>query len=795
MRPCQIFRRLNVNKARFLSVFLPLLFFTFEAPAAVGPIKGQDAGACARLLSASAIQDPSYYWTPQLETFGGRVELLMSILERHPNFVTANLNFRRNVLDTFSDIPEVIRALGVNAQSLEIQPPQVLSVRYFAQEVQYDESRISSFRRDRENDLKILSLVPSGNITQQLRALKGYKKSIKALFRVLPFLFDSNGNARFTNWDDRAQSTIVEVIRKSTPADLENGYFDFLREHIEPQIKVLIAERGMGEIRQFYQNFRQQFVEKEVRGLIRPTQSGSLEQNAQRVLSIESLPASVAVARGCYGGDCSISSVPYYPLLRGVTVHFIRKSKDLRTQPNGYVISLKVRVGSGQDAKVLPYFLTINGASLTEADVRVAIALVKQSDPDYASSRLVAFPDWSQNPNLVNWDHSRRAMRLETGQAQRVSLPQGWGTLVEYHNLNNPRRSNLYDSNSIATAMVGEFSPRVQFNGAVENTSLMQPGYLRPKRIGDISLLERAIVAGQALQDSTDGNPSTQSQLLQVLQVSESEVKVVGPLLQVSPTQGLTLAQYRDLERQFGFGLRNVLAFEVKTRAKVLSSLYAKSPKLFIEHRARENAKIRDTLLSHYGGESYRAVIESIWDNRDISDNALVRFLNASVKALGSHKIEDYVQLFRTLEGTPDLSHVRGVLAWAYLASGHNDATLARGLSLMFQSTDILVQSLRDAVMDQAASHGYYQIRYPILSVYLEVLNRRESQWRRLEDVFKAWIQDPNVSPSKKADFVMTLIGSGETIFNRYFNEIKDSELPEFWSRMAERTRAYPQFG
>ncbi|HMN67355.1 MAG TPA: hypothetical protein PKC28_02345, partial [Bdellovibrionales bacterium] len=301
----------------------------------------------------------------------------MSIMERHPNFVTANLSFRRNVLDTFSHIPEVRKALGENAQSLEIQPPQVLSVKYFAQEVQYDESRLSSFRRDRENDLKTLKLIPSGSITQQLRALKADKKSIKNLLRVLPFLFDSSGNARFTNWDDRAQATIAEAIRKSTPTDFENGYFDFLREHIEPLIEDLARERGMGEIRQFYQNFRQQFVEKEVRGLIRPTQSGSSEQNAQRVLSIESLPGSVAVARGCYGGDCSILSVPYYPLLRGVTVHFIRKSKDLRAQPDGYVVSLKVRVGSGQDAKVLPYFLTINGASLTEADVRVAIALVK----------------------------------------------------------------------------------------------------------------------------------------------------------------------------------------------------------------------------------------------------------------------------------------------------------------------------------------------------------------------------------------------------------------------------------
>ncbi len=799
MRPCQIFRHLNANRSRFLSVFFLLLFFTYEAHP-VDLSKEKDKGRCSQLLydrgSSGAIQDPSYKWTPQLDTIHGRVELLMSIMQRHPHFVTANLNFKRNVLDTFSQIPEVRKALGENAQSLEIQPPQVLSVKYFAQKVQYDESRLSSFRRDRENDLMTLRLIPSGNITQQLRALKDDMNSIKTLFRVLPFLFDSSGNARFTNWDDRAKATIAETIRKSTPSDFENAYFDFLREHIEPQIEDLIRERGMDKIRQVYQNFRQQFVEKGVRGLIRPTQSGSSEQNAQRVLSIESLPASVSVARGCYGGDCSILSVPYYPLLRGVTVHFIRKSKDIDTQPDGYVLSVKVRVESGKETQVLPYFLTVNGARLSEADVRVAIALVKQSDPDYATSSQVAFPDWSQKPNLslVNWYHSHRAMRLEKGQAKRVSLPQGWRKLVEYHNLNNQTGyTNYYGDSSIVTAMVGEFSPRVQFNGAIENTRLRQPGYLKPSRVVDMSPLERAIVAGQALQDSTDGNRSTQSQLFQVLQVSEGEVRAALPLLQVSPSQGLTLAQYRDLERQFGFGLRNVLAFEVKTRANVLANLYEESPDLFIEHRARENTKVRDTLLSHYGGESYRAIIESIWNNRDISDSGLVRFLNASPQTLGSHKIEDYVQHFRTLNEASNLSHVRDVLAWAYLASGHNDATLARGLSQMFQSTDPLVQSFRDAVMKQAINHGSYQVRYPILSVYLEVFNRAKSGGQ-LEDVFKGWIQDQYVSPSKKADFVMTLIGSGETIFNRYFKEIKNSELPEFWSRIAQRTSFKPYY-
>lgn len=733
-------------------------------------------------------------WTPSLDTLRGRIELLMSVLERHPGFVTANLSFRRNVLETFSHIPAVVKALGTDANSLEIVPPQILSARYYSSAIQYDEQKLRAFRTSREGDLESLSRVLGQDLAQTLRVLKGDKRGIKALFRILPFVFDSQGKPQHAGLAEGARQALIrEHLQNSTPSDWENGYFDFLKEHIDGLIESIAQEKGMGEVRQFYQNFKSQFIEKEVRAVIRP-QGMSQDEQSLRTLSIESLPASVAVARGCYGGDCSILSVPFYPLLKGVTVHFVRKSKDLRAKPDGYMVSVKVETRIEGSTKTIPYVLTVNGATLTQADVQVAVSLLLKSDAGY-QTRTIAFPDWSKNPNLVNWDQSRKAMTLPRGRRAQVKLPDGWNKIVEYHNLNNRTNyTNYYGSDSIATPVVGEFLPIVQIVGDIENTRLLQPGYMRPKRIEEIPTLERAIVAAQALQDAKDSGQSSQRQLLQVLQVDQGQVQAVQPLINLSPSQGLTLAEFRNLESTFGFGLRNVLALEVKTRAKALSQLYEESPELFKEHRARDNAKIRETLIAHYGAEAFKTLLESIWDMREVTDEGLARFLKASVTTFGSNKVEDYIGLAKALnESQRSSSYVSKFLAWAYLASVNTDPSLARGLKVLFESQDSLSQNFLQEVLSQGRAHTHYQKRYPILVVYLEVTSQFGGS-SNLSSSFKRWLQDPTVEATKKADFVLTLIGAGKQTFDEYLSQIKRAELEAFWNRIDQRSCFKPYY-
>ena len=119
-------------------VWILFLCFAFQSHA-IESAKIHDQTGCDRWLKGSTTQGTAE-WTPRPETLQGRVELLMSVLERHSNFVTANLSFRRNVLDTFAHIPAATAALGAHANDLTITPPQVLSTSFFSKTVSYDQN-------------------------------------------------------------------------------------------------------------------------------------------------------------------------------------------------------------------------------------------------------------------------------------------------------------------------------------------------------------------------------------------------------------------------------------------------------------------------------------------------------------------------------------------------------------------------------------------------------------------------------------------------------------------------------
>jgi formylglycine-generating enzyme required for sulfatase activity len=675
----------------------------------------------------------------------------MSILKRHPGFVAANLSFRRNVLDTFAHIPAVTEALGSHAAALAITAPRVLTARYSASEVTYDEGGTEAFRRARLEDLTHLTLVPSGNLAAQLRHLRQDKKAVKALFRVMPFLFDSSGGARFTAWDDSARANIAASITQSTPPDWENLYFDFLKEHITPLIEAVSKDDGMNEIRALYQSTRNQFFERDVRAAIRPTH-GAGGSNAVRTLSIESVPAAVAVARGSYGGDCSILTVPFFPLSKDVNVHFIRKSRDLTAKPDGYVLSVMVEVGAHGQRRRIPYVLTVNGASLTEGDVRVAIDLVMRS----AGASEVAFPDWSRAGALVNWDASKKAMVHARGTAATVTLPQGWSVLDAYHGQNNQTGyTNYYRREAIENALVGEFAAGVHFQGEVESTQQSLPSYLRPEGIAEIPKMERAIVAHQALQDGT-GGASLRRQLLGILNLEEADVEAIAPLTAVSPEQGLTLSQYRLLESRFGFGLREILAFEARTRAKILATLYGESPALLTEHGGRANAKVRQTLAAYYGRGRFKPIIEMIWDASDLSDARVVGLLRESLAALGSPEIETVTAFAGLARSTSIEERLAEAVCDSLSQSLVTDFALGRALGVGLTHGSEAVRAFASRLLNHAASGG---VR-PVQQAFREIWAVSTTAGISFEEAAMRWLSQESGTAAAKAQFLLCHFGS-----------------------------------
>lgn len=267
--------------------------------------------SCSDVVTRTSIQATPAIdeWIPQLDSLQGRIQLLMSILQRHPNFVTANLDFRRNVLEFLSHMPDVLKKLGNFAQNIGITPPQVLSGSYRSRGLMYSNLALDNFRDARIRDLNSLELTVQ-ELPQVLRFLKN-KDEIKALLRIIPFLFSADGKPKFSRWDEEEKDHLRNVIRNSGPPEWENGYLDILPAHLDGIILDVANEDGMSALKSAHLNFMNQFVARTVTGIVQPTVPG-LTVNE---ISLEEIPAVIPL--GVYGGDCSMLSVHTIDCLMG----------------------------------------------------------------------------------------------------------------------------------------------------------------------------------------------------------------------------------------------------------------------------------------------------------------------------------------------------------------------------------------------------------------------------------------------------------------------------------------------
>ena len=110
------------------------------------------ADSCAKAVVRS--------WTASVETIEDRLKLILSLLREHPDLVTANLQYRRSLLELYSHVPELQKALGDQFASLEIHGPKTVSLKYAktADGMIYDEQAIGVFKQDRIKDLKAIRL-------------------------------------------------------------------------------------------------------------------------------------------------------------------------------------------------------------------------------------------------------------------------------------------------------------------------------------------------------------------------------------------------------------------------------------------------------------------------------------------------------------------------------------------------------------------------------------------------------------------------------------------------------------
>ena len=338
-----------------------------------------------------------------VKTLPQRLGFLSTVLQRHHGMVSANTNFRRNMLEPLGHVDALTGKLGANSTHLELTPPRVLTARYSSSGERIVYNNLREFKEARVEDIQGLAedIVPHGTLQEQIIKLKEtsidpstgrfdekvFRRKLSKLIRVAPLLFDSSGKALFKNLEEVELKHISERINAMEAGELESVYGDLFNEHLDPLVRKIavssVDSNGKkikpGQVVEILESTRNNFIAKEVKAAVRP-ESHSGEEVSQRQLIAETVPGPVALFRGCYGGDCSILSVPYHPLIKGTRSYFLRKKEG--EQPVGYMFVAEVTV----EGKKLPYIITVNGATLSEQDVAMAVKMVAR---DFGTNEVV----------------------------------------------------------------------------------------------------------------------------------------------------------------------------------------------------------------------------------------------------------------------------------------------------------------------------------------------------------------------------------------------------------------------
>lgn len=727
----------------FAALYVSTAAFLFAAGDGKRPVP---SAACAKTLS----------WLAKADTIGDRIKLLVSLLDRHPNIITSNLQWKRSLLEAYAHVPELRQKLGKDAASFETTAPTIRHARYVASgEAKVNEEAIKKFLEGRILDLQGSSLVDRGDLATQIRHLKQnskrstdgafdkkvFTKKVKKLLQLVPLLFDSNGKALFNHFEVEREQ-IAARVRNLTAAELENVYGDLLKEHLSKLIEEIAEEKGLGQVQIIFENMRNQFLEREVRAALTPISStGGVAE--ERTLSLESLPAWASIVRGCFGGDCSILSVPYYSLVKGTKVYFIRKGNDLSERPSGYAVSVPVVV----DGKTVPYILTINGVTLTKVDVEMTVRMIA----DEYQSEDVVLPDFKAHPYLVNSDASRQGMAQEKRKAVSVKFPAGWATVDAYmkdHQVSG--YTNYYLGSSVERAYLSRLPEKEsRYLEAPTAEQGEAPPYQPVEDLLQIPLMQRAVLGAQALND---GQKTVKMvDVVSVLNLKEAQIQAARPLLELSSQRPLSLKEYRLAQEELGLTLQNLLELESSARAATLKSLYREEPRLFSEHKVRSSPKAINALIEAYGS-SFPDEIRSILTATDLADAQALKLLEGLKPALTEGDLSKSIAFQRQFEGTSLETWARGAVPQAFIRMNPADTALGKKLDAALNSSNasFALAALKNPPAEESSMFRAFQ----------EIAQMMESRGLSYRPATDRWLEDPNGAVKAKARYLGMYLNS-----------------------------------
>ncbi len=738
-------------------------------------------------------------WTAKVDTTEEQLSFILSLLNEHPDQVTANLQYRRSLLELYSHVPGLKKVLGEDFAGLQIHGPRITSLRYLksADSKIYNVGAIQAFKQARVEDLRAILLHGEpGSFLGALKQLKaqavngqglhdakGFQAQVDRLLKVAPYLFDGDGKAKFKNLSNDLPQ-IEGAILASTPEKLENFYGDFFGDHLDSLVNAAVEAKeggrsvGLGEVPRQLGRIRKQMIEKDfqaaMRKIPRPPGDPGPAPTVQ-ALSIETLPALVGMVTGCYGDDCSIQNGPFWSLLKRVKKHYIRLGDNPNSRPDGYALSFLAE----ESGRSVPYVISIQGPTLEKSDVEMVRRLVAH---DYGVQE-VAVADLKKHSNLYNTPAAKEGLMEGAKEKARFTLPQGWKALDQYMADHQPDAHNYvkaeYLENGYLVRLQHDERILAGEDGkqAIVVTTLDHARYQPVTNLKSTPALERAILGAQSIEGDKDGEMLIKVQAS--LGLSADQIEAAKPVIELTDTRGLTVAEYTKLKDVgLGFSLTDLLKYDLHTRAHSLRTLLSDSNglQIFQEFRHNSDPRFREALevafTKHMPG-----LAKAIVDSKALSDDKARALLVAAKHALATAEMAPMVHFANLAKGTEFETYVMP-MGRRFIRQLVNDTAIARqlGWALGSQVPSSKALAIR-LVRDEDLARNHLAIR-----AYQSILRKGPKtkphpRVDALNNRITRWIRDPGVDVSFKLPILKATHGSGTfDVFGELLQEVPHSQ-------------------
>lgn len=787
------------------------------------------------LIPQTLLGNESNVWSPDFTHVEGQLSFLLSLTAVHKDLVTKNAPYQRNPFELTAPVPEVLKLLqgGGHETSVVLGQDQVIYNSTFSGDgaiLVYDERRIKTVKENLKSDIDkmfhLLRTDPFGEVhlsipqtensaltmkndkTMAAQAmtiefyLNGFKKEPQkealavTAIKIIPLLFNLNGQMKnevkeFARLGGLRSPEFINKLKLQienlTGNDLQNLYFDLLKIHL----KDFITKDNYWENK--FNSMQNNWMNKSLAQALQMRRPSDLSSNgnlregptknkaAQKFYSLEKVAGPIALLRGFVGFDCSMYSVPFYPLLKEVQVFWIRKETNPEADVVGYALVVEAHVGS----KKIPYILTINGSTLSADDIpnlSSMIGTIFEADE-------VAYPDFSINPHVVNNSSFKDAFEI-LGPAKSVQLeiPKGW-EIIDRFSQKKSGFEDYYLGEKIKTAKIVMLPKRP----LTLQQRLHRSAY-PPVDILQVPVVERALLLANAREDIMDHQLPEFEEIRLKYGVTAEQMRLMDLIHKKNQSEdALSMQELEAIKNQFKISSSKILKLLKKdsTRVYTKASLFSESffeeyveviPLLKggdgVENDSETQMSNYVEALTRYVSVQWPEVIWRLVPELMAHKDSYLRMKIAFGLSSQAHWSEATWNLVPKLMSDPDPS-VRLRMIYALKSQHHWPQEVWNGVLDLMKDRDLFI---RARIVDSLGG----QVQWPLAvwSLVPELMKdgNREAQKRLLHS-----LRSQPVWPHEVWKNVAPLMAHSDLNIREAMAEalrLKDQWPPEFWEKI-----------